>query len=245
MHIAGHRARIFDSREYETGIAILRHAGLAIQHPFAADLFEPNAKFEAIKEELEKRTGLKRDLLIVAPITLLMEIKAQPTTMTETLARELRDPNLARCLPEEVQFCIDNEFYPGTNYRRHAISASVAITVLGVVTDLYGTLPLIGVAATVLSFSLPGGAKLHGQTLTAQLIASATKCIGQRQSRRQTVERWIRWFDRIFGGPSMGDQAWERSQRDMIDWTKRELYTPWFEGGVMFASGRRWRWFFN
>ena len=213
--------RIFDSLEYKSGIEILENEGVSIQYKFAKEVFNRNKHFMRMKQFMIDRGFIKEQSLISVPIVLLEGIRKYSSNIVSLLKSEIQRINFTELEREVISFLNER-----SSLKDDLSFSSFMSSIIGIRIDIFSYLSLL---LSGVGFYQTRGFNPN-YSLTSQLISNALAQEGEIKKRFYIRKMWIRWFFKLFKrNLREEDFLWGRTQRSMEDWTKMEVYVPYYE----------------
>ena len=230
---------IFDSREYQRGVTLLKNEGLLPPSSvFYAEPFKRAPGFDRLLGFCEKEGYLRqtRDdakrmdvLRFWLPYSLLENLGIRGQTLVPIISRQLAATSEQQLKAEvEEWFHSHHHSLGGLERHKHWITAA---------TNAMGFVPFVGnIVGGVLAIrellSVRQSARTSFTTVAELIgIALMTEAGPANLDLRKRISNlWIRWFYNHFGRRhATQDEKWSSSQREMGAWTRTDLYVPWYE----------------
>lgn len=237
---------IFDSREYNTGVTLLKKYGLLSQRTvFDSKLFSRSASFHKLLSFCEKEgymnlgTGITQTtptlLRIWLPYAFMERLATKDSNLVSTLQSELVSMS-KRELREEVEEYIQSNrsTLGGVEKYKHianAVDTAVGVVpVAGQISAIYKMFRSILAAHNQSKVYASNAAQLIGIALATEMRVANIDLRYRVMRRYRIMRSWISWLEAIFRRQSSEeDQKWILSQREMGVWTETGIYVPWYE----------------
>jgi len=228
---------IFDSREYQRGVTLLKKVGLFSETTiFDTKLYNRSKPFDKIITLCEENKDLKLSfgssfsepgfLDIWLPYVFLQTLTEQDSECISRLQIELQEKPKADLRDEIYEWLLANRkdigLVDSNKFTKEAISTTIGfVPVVAPIYGLYKLLQLLFSVHSMRKTNISNVAQLIGIALLVEL------CTGEIHMK-YSIHKWILWFCNIFI-KSAKDSNWILSQREMGSWTKTDLYVPWYE----------------
>lgn len=227
---------IFDSREYESGVTLLKKAELFSENIiFDSRLYNQSKVVDKLVSICEKNRDLKLSfgnsmlepsfLNIWLPYVFLQTLSNQDKRCISRLKIELQEKSRLDLKDEIYEWLLANRKNLGLGDRgkfiKETISTTIGFTPVGPLSGFYKLLKLLPLVYNLRNANISNVSQLIGVALLTE------QCTGEIDMK-YTMHKWIVWFYNIFK-KSERDSNWILSQREMGSWTKTDLYVPWYE----------------
>ncbi len=228
---------IFDSREYQRGVTLLRKVGLFSESIiFDTKCYNRSKPFDKLISLCDKNKELKLSfessvsgpgfMDIWLPYVFLQTLSEQDRECISKLELELQEKSKVDLKNEIYEWLLANRkdigIVDGNKFAKEAISTTIGfVPIAAPIFGFYKLFQLLFSTYSMRKTNISNIAQLIGVALLTE------QCIGTIDMKYST-RNWIMWFCNIFKN-SERDSNWILSQREMGSWTKTDLYIPWYE----------------